>query len=283
MPALADPTKALGSSQLVIPVPLATEATSNSNRPWKPKQMVPAGGSDPAVKGGLFAMPFQVPAGFQVAIRRIHRRLPAFIEEVALEKIEGAASENLIGYATEAEAKEAAIGKGGFTGKSTTQKPISPTSPYESTVTTARAEWNPGGKSPTLVLEQEFPTVYKSVLPATLEVITAIIGPDGIVWSGSEEITVRYYAGRVEVAGETPIAEGKGQGFLDVYDDLQNPLVIDPSRVHGLGLYVRLASTTTRANLIQLGVELDNNAVPQESANSDVTLFYDIEPKEVQT
>jgi hypothetical protein len=222
------------------------------------------GGTAPLVNRNEYRLDFQIPAGFILAVKRIHVKLPVLLVEDALETLPAVTEIHSTTYASETEAVEAAAGKGGNPGgeahPTTTRKPISPTAPYEFTNDVATVT-----RSGTFVLIEHKLESQKSVLPCTPTIVTRLKGPEGEMWSESFEVPLRYLSGTAGVA--------TGTGVIDAYADLQNALSIDPGKTYSLAFAIFIPSTELTNP--QLGTEIHNGT--QEQGSGGVTLFYDIE------
>jgi hypothetical protein len=219
----------------------------------------PAQGA-PTCRRNEYLLAFQSPQGTRLAIKRIHLRLPVYLEERELES-QTTSDESNAKYRTEAQAISAAesLPENGTT--NATNSAISPEAPYQHTSTHLESS---------RILSQVFQStkqvVTRSVLPVTIQVLAAIMGPDGQIWSESFDVPINYVRG-------TP-ASAIGTGLIDTYADLTNALPIDPTKVYGLAFYVRIPTTVTTNT--QLGIENEGGGATV-GKNSSVTLFYDIE------
>lgn len=212
-----------------------------------------------------YPLSFGVRQGFIAVIRRVHLRLPVFIEELALEKHEEEET-SATKYKTEEEAVNAAAGAGGSVLSTEHSKPLTPLQPYEKlkeTFTTTRA----GSEVKTVTKR----TTEKSVLPVAIQVVAALIGPEGHIWAETNDVDLTYFSG---VAGKAT-----GYGLLDTYYDLVNPIPTDQSNEWGLGLSLRVPGTV-KTNP-QIGTEVIKKGQfglqSSNSLNSEVIFFYDLE------
>lgn len=269
MTALPSDAALLGSSELVVPVPFATPiSTGLPTPPFLLQQFEPSGAGAQRVKGRLYPLPFGIGDGFQVAVRRIHLRLPVVVTEVPGGESRTVTTEDRSHYATETEAVSAFEGAGGKPTETVTVTPGTPGEPFVKTVTTYAYAHEFGNFVATTVKT----TTTTSVLPASVQLLAALIGPEGAVWAQSFDVPVPWAHGSQETGN------GVGQGIVDSYADLQNPLVMTPNRnIYGLALYGRIPSCGIEGPSLKIGLEVDYKGVPQNGEHSEVTLFYDIE------
>lgn len=196
-------------------------------------------------KPGGYALPFD-PSQMQVyAVNRIHLELPILILESENETLPEFDHKETFQYSNEAEATNATNWVGGGIAENTVITPQSVGAPYEE-----RIEQVGRGKAGFNVFITTKTKRSKSVLPIEADIVARLIGPEGVVWSNSYPITVRY----VGQGGGVKGGKGMGIAFIDSYTDLNNPLIVFGDQNYTLHLFMSLPTlATTNSQVGQVG------------------------------
>lgn len=205
-----------------------------------------------------YRLPFPVPQGNVLTVRRIHLKLPVFIEEDELEK-QVTVEITKTKYETNAEREAAFKSKGGHVTSSESHVAIGPNRAYER-ITSTKAFV--GFEGELVLLEETVTTTERSVLPSTVAVVARLNGPEGEIWSEAFEVPCRYVEG---AAGK-----GIGTGTLDSYADLQNGITMYPEKTYSLALFVLVPAAVKTSPVL-------GALAPFAPGDGAITLFYDVE------
>jgi hypothetical protein len=228
----------------------------------------PTGYGQETVNRNQYRVSFPEGQGVKLLLRRIQLMFSVILLEDEFEN-STAEEHNQTYYLTPAEAMGAWEGAGGRQGEnSSTEKPITLSSPFEETKTKHEFVNLSAAR---IIEEVKFITIRRSVLPITLTMAIRLYGPDGLLWGESMEVPMR------------PVATNKagfstGVGRVDSYIDLTNPIALQADRIYGLQFLVMVPSTALSDP--QIGVENKKGAIggievgPGEGS---VSLWYDIE------
>lgn len=226
------------------------------------------GAVEPTVVQGGYPVRFD-PSIMQVyAVSRIHLLLWVFIGEGEVETTPSIITlDETIQYGTLLEAEEIAAGKEGKPITKITRQQTTVNRPWtqttESTETTHAAESR-------VVHTTVATTELRQVLPITVQVVAQLEGPEGIVWSQTFDVLVKWNGG----AGS--VGHLAGTGVLDGYADLVNPLTVYASQNYRLRLFVAVPTAAVTNTQLAITVEPEK---PARGAPSAITFFYDPQPR----
>lgn len=220
--------------------------------------VVPAGGSVQLL--GEVPVSAAQPTQEEVwTLSRFHAELPVALKEIELEKKTTFAKTYTI-YKTEAEAASAQQNTGGRIFRNEDTQPIGYGNNYEFNFEFTTLEL----KVLELIATKEH-EVRRSVLPININLILELVGSDGVIWSSSFDMPIRY-AG----LGINP-GEYLGTGYANIYADLVNPVTLLSGQPLQLRLLAQVPSSVRTVLAVGAGVE----GAKETNPPATVALFYD--------
>lgn len=223
---------------------------------------VPAGGT-PVIVGE--APVAALPTLEEVwSFTRFRLTLPVALKERELPLSETNSSQ-IYRFANGAERNNWVNATGGFVQVETREQLISQNAPYEKFV--INRSRNVGATEPEGV-QFESLSVQRTILPIDVTMGVQLLGSEGILWSSSLEIPVRY-------AGVGAPGTFLGTGEADEYTDLINAITVLSGQPLRVRLTVRVPAPV--ATFFFFGVAV-KNAIGEESPAA-ISLYYDPLPR----
>jgi hypothetical protein len=226
--------------------------------------LTPNDGSQ-TVRRNQYLIPFNVQQGCRVVVKQLAVTLPVILKE--LEAVVTTLTDVTYKvFKTEAEAVEHQQGAGGIIEEAVKKIPMGYAAHGEEIKQEeARVQTKVNNSRDTLIEK-----TTRSVLPVTITVALRIYGPNGLLWSTSQELEIHFVF--IEGFG---LGTAVGVGLLESYADLTNALELDPSAgPYGLGLAVLVPTSVPT----EVAAGLERIAGESVAGKGGVTLLYDVVP-----